>query len=96
MFSLIFDAGISTSSWNAVDAFLMRANMSAMGSVIDIYLFTSPRRLRDAGDLPVMGHVTETKAAEAELAEDRPRPTTAHATRVLAHLELLFALGLVD
>src|SRR5687767_2145259 len=47
-----------------------------------------PAALGDAGELAAMCHLTQADAAEAELAVDRLRPTTALAPGVSAHGEL--------
>src|SRR3990170_511168 len=101
--SLIFDAGITTSSCIAVDELRMRVNMSAIGSVIDISgppggaagAPRLPTSLRDAGDLAVVGHLPEAQTAESEALVDRARSTAALAARVCLHLELGLTLGLV-
>jgi len=60
-----------------------------MGSVIDIvYVLLSPAGLGDAGNLAVVGHVTEAKPAETEAAIDRSRAAAPSASRVRAHLVL--------
>src|SRR5690242_16876143 len=94
--SFSFDDGIFTSSWNAVFAFRKRVSMSAIGSVIVIRAAPSPRRLRDAGDLDGVRHLSQTDAAQAEVAIHRPRPPTATAAGVGADLELRLPLLLVD
>src|SRR5919106_296991 len=92
MLSLILDAGITTSSCMADDALRIRVSMSAIGSVIDI---RSPTRLRDPGDLAVVGHLPETQAAQTEPPVDRTGPPASLASRVGAHLELGLAIRLL-
>src|SRR5438045_8777405 len=88
---------MATSSWNATFAFRMRVNMSAIGSVIVTACPSpSPRALRHTGNLPRMGHLSQTQPAQPEVLVDRARPATPPATRVAAHLELRCALLLVD
>src|SRR3954453_6754292 len=95
MFSLIFDAGIDTSSCIAVEALRILVSMSAIGSVMLIPSNpSSPTRLSDAGDLAVVGHLPEAQAAQAELAIHRTRTPAATAARVPAHLELGLPVGL--
>src|SRR5882757_11154309 len=90
--SFNFEDGITTSSWNATFALRRRVSMSAIGSVIVTATSPSPRRLRHAGDLPGVGHLPQTDPAQSEGAVHRPRPSTAPATRVAAHLELRLCL----
>src|SRR3546814_12002334 len=56
----------------------------------------SPALLGDAGDLPGVHHLAEADPAEAELAVHGVRTTAPLAPRVGAHLELRFALLLLD
>jgi hypothetical protein len=56
----------------------------------------SPARLGHAGDLPGMDHVSQTHAAEQELAVHRVRATALLAPGVAPDLELGLAVGLVD
>src|SRR5690348_4613512 len=94
--SFSFDEGIATSSWKAMFALRSRVSMSAMGSVIVTAATPSPRRLRQAGDLPGVAHLAQTDPAQAEGAIHRARPAAAATARVTAHLELRCALLLVD
>src|SRR4051812_998258 len=91
--SFSLEDGIRISSWNATLPFRIRVSMSAMGSVIDMAL---PTRLRHAGDLAGVHHLTEADAAQAELAVHRAGATAALATGVAPHLELRLALLLLD
>src|SRR5262245_54582655 len=84
---------MTTSSWNATLALRIRVSMSATGSVI---VMRSPRRLREAGDLTVVGHVTETDPAQPETPVHGARPAAAPASRVRPHLELGLPLLLLD
>src|SRR6266508_4018724 len=88
-----FDDGITTSSWNATFALRIRVSMSATGSVI---VMRSPRRLREAGDLAVVGHVAQADAAEPEAPVHRPRAATPATPGIGPHLELGLALLLLD
>src|SRR3954471_13631691 len=88
---------MATSSWNATFAFRIRVNMSAIGSfIVTARSSPSPRALRHARDLPGVSHLPETEPAQPEVLVHRARPPTPAATRVAAHLELRFALLLVD
>src|SRR6516225_7864872 len=69
MYCLTRVAGISTAGRSIRLALRMRVSMSAIGSVI---MAVSPARLRYAGDEPVVGHVAEADAADAELPVDGP------------------------
>src|SRR5512138_3364049 len=82
------ERGTSTFSWRAAEAFRMRVNMSAMGSVMLIARSPLPARLDDAGDLALQRALAEADAAHLELAQIRPGPAAERATVVLAHLEL--------
>src|SRR5499427_2320311 len=65
------EAGMSTRSWPARIALRSRVNRSLSVSLVFI---ASPRGLHDAGDVPHVGVLPETDPAQAELAEDAPRP----------------------
>src|SRR5205085_8227007 len=95
--SFSFDEGMRTFSCMATLALRMRVSMSAMGSVIVIGArLPSPARLGDARDLARVDHLPKADAAEPELAEHGPRPTTPAAPGVGPHLELGLALLLLD
>src|SRR3984957_13787854 len=84
--SFNFELGIFTVSNIAELALRIRVSMSAMGSVIVmIYL---PTRLRDAGNLAGVDHLTQADTAQAELAVHRARSTASLATRVGTRREL--------
>src|SRR5919106_2819060 len=72
----------------------MRANMSAIGSVM-LIVCSLPTGLCYSGDLTVMRHLPEAEAAQAEAAIYRAWTPTADTPRVLTHLELLPSTGLV-
>src|SRR5690349_21875393 len=82
---LNFEAGMSTVSWSAERPLRIRVRKSAIGSVIDMLL---PARLRQSGDVALVGHLAQADAAEAELAEVRTRPAAALAAVVVAGLVL--------
>src|SRR3978361_1243382 len=82
---LNFDAGITTASWSARSPLRMRVRKSAMGSVIDIGL---PARLRESGDVTVVGHLAQADPAEAELAEVRAGAAAPLAAIVVTRLVL--------
>src|SRR6056297_1280196 len=84
-----------TSSCLAVFALRTRVSMSAIGSVIMMWV-SSPARLRQAGDLAGVGELAQAHTAEAELAVDRTGPAAAAAAGVAANLELRLRVGLVD
>ena len=68
------DVGTSTRSWPARMPLRRRVNRSLSESLVFI---ASPRSLQDARDVPHVGVLTETDAAEAELPEHAPgRPQT--------------------
>src|ERR1017187_4327357 len=81
VFSL--EAGTSTLGWRALMALRTRVSMSAMGSLVILalqrFLWVSPARLRDAGDLPVQRQLAEAQPADAELAQKSARPSAAPA-----------------
>src|SRR5947208_7829529 len=83
------ELGISTLSWSARFAFLIRASMSAIGSVCMLLLLLLPARLRHARDYALVGEVAQADPAEAELLVDGARPPAPVAPRVVAHFELL-------
>src|SRR3982750_2966311 len=83
-------------SWNAKLPLRIRVSMSAIGSVIVISSHPLPRRLRHAGNLAGVDHLSQADAAEPELLVDGTRPTTPATARVRAHLELGLALLLLD
>src|SRR5947209_14375454 len=85
MRSLSEDAGMTTSSLAAMVAFRSRVSMSAIGSVITM---ASPRCLRHAGDVALVGELPKTDAAQHEPAEHRTLPPAAGAPRVGPRAEL--------
>src|SRR5882757_1850369 len=93
--SFNFEDGITTSSWNATFALRKRVSMSAIGSVIVTAASPSPRRLRHAGDLPGVGHFTQTDPAQPEVAVHRPGTAAAATAGVAAHLELRYGCCLL-
>src|SRR3990172_10829536 len=102
--SFTFDEGIATSSWNATFAFRMRVSMSARGSVIVTARLPpaspapcrSPRRLRHAGDLACVCHLSEADAAQPELAVHGARAPASMTARIRPRLELRWPLLLLD
>src|SRR5579859_8053231 len=86
--------GISTAGDSMRLPLRMRVSMSAMGSVIMAVFPGLPARLPHAGDEPLVGHVAEANAAQAELAIDRPRPATQPATHADTDLVARPKLGL--
>src|SRR3954469_10036421 len=85
MSALNLEAGMSTSSWSARSPLRMRVRKSAIGSVIDMWL---PARLRESGDVSLVGHLAQADPAQAELAEVRARATAPLAAIVVAGLVL--------
>src|SRR5262245_29993699 len=63
------DAGTTRSSLYAMLAFRMRVSMSATGSVMTMVDAPSPRCLRHARDLALMGQLPEADPAQQVLAE---------------------------
>src|SRR5690606_15095107 len=64
-----FDAGTSTESWYTMLALRIRVNISAIGSVITMFLpplSPSPTGLDHAWDLPAVGQGAEAHAAHGE------------------------------
>src|ERR1039458_3394191 len=106
VFSL--EAGTSTLGWRARMALRTRVSMSAIGSLVipalQLFLWLSPARLRDAGDFPVQCQLAEAQPADAELAQKRARPSAAPAAvavlavllRLLAGLDVLQHFGALD
>src|SRR3712207_327151 len=82
---LSLDDGISTVSWAAMMPLRIRVRKSAMGSVIDMAL---PARLGHAGDVPLVRHLAQAHAAQAELAVDGARAAALAAARVRPRLVL--------
>src|SRR5215210_2204747 len=88
--ALKVEAGITTSSWSAIRPLRTRVRRSAMGSLVtDI---SSPARLRQAGDVALMGGLAQADPAEAELAQVRARAPAALAAVVVPCLVLRSAL----
>src|SRR5919202_3612070 len=80
--------GISTVSCAAWMPLRIRVRKSAMGSVFELTAYGSPRGLRHARDVPVVGQLPEADATEPELAVHRTGSTAAPATTVGAGLVL--------
>src|SRR6266513_5996634 len=91
--ALKLDAGISTTSWSAVIPFRIRVRKSAMGSVWDMAL---PARLRQHGDVALVGDLAHADPAEAELAQVCARAAAPLAPVVVAGRVLLGSLGAND
>src|ERR1700755_462698 len=88
--ALKVEDGSTTASWSAIRPVRMRVSRSAMGSLVtDMRL---PARLRQAGDVALVGVLAQADAAEAELAQVRARPPAALAAVVVACLVLRSAL----
>ena len=64
---LVFDAGIDTVEWSTAKAFLIRVNISAIGSVTTPIISALPTRLSDPGQLALQGQFSEADAAQAEI-----------------------------
>src|ERR1022692_2564276 len=96
VFSL--EAGTSTLGWRARMALRTRVSMSAIGSLVipalQLFLWLSPARLRDAGDFPVQRQLAEAQPADAELAQKRARPSAEPAA--VAVLAVLLHFGALD
>src|SRR3954452_2675468 len=90
MSSFSFEVGITACSCIALLALRMRVSMSAIGSVS----IGSPGGLGHAGDRALVGELPQADAAEAELAERRPRPAAPVAAQVVARLVLRRPRGL--
>src|SRR5712691_10496413 len=86
MRSLSVEAGMATSSLCAELALRLRVSISAIGSVMTM---RSPRGLRHARNLALVGKLTETDAAQLEPAEDGSLPAATLTARVGPHAELL-------
>src|ERR1017187_1797889 len=72
------EAGTSTLGWRAWIAFRTRVSMSAMGSLVIIFLLPAlPASLHHAGDLAVQGELAETETAHAEFTQKGARPAAA-------------------
>src|SRR5918998_927256 len=82
------ECGISTSSRSDVIPLRIRVRKSAIGSVIDMRPLLLPARLRQSGDVTLVGHLAQADPAQAELAVVRARPAAAAAAVVLARLVL--------
>src|SRR5580700_45808 len=90
------EAGTSTVLWFAVLALRMRVSMSAIGSVIDIYISLSPRRLGHAGHDARVGVFAETNPAHRKLSQVATRPAADAATVVTPDAKLRDAPRLDD
>src|SRR5205823_13205011 len=93
--SLSREVGITALSCMARFALRIRVSMSAIGSV-SISPPLLPARLRHAWDHALVSELAEADPAEAELAEDGPRPSAAVAARVVLDRVLLRPLLLDD
>src|ERR1035441_3741672 len=83
------EAGTSTLGWRAWIAFRTRVSMSAMGSLVIIFLLPAlPASLHHAGDLAVQGELAETETAHAEFTQIGARPAAAPAAVAVADSEL--------
>src|SRR5665647_129442 len=91
--TFIREEGISTMLCRAVLPLRTRVSMSAMGSVIDMVLASSPARLGQTGDDALVRDFAQTDAADPELAVVRTRAAAPGATVVLARLVALLAPG---
>src|SRR5512137_1623323 len=89
--AFILLAGISTVLCRAVLPLRMRVSMSAMGSVIDMVLASSPARLGQTGDDALVRDFAQADAADPELAVVAARAAAPGATVVLARLITLLA-----
>src|SRR5436309_1704012 len=98
-----FEAGTSTFGWRAATALRTRVNISAMGSLVIVLLLWctpcgSPARsflmarlptgLGHARNLAVERELAEAQAADAELAQERPRTPAAPAAIAMPALQL--------
>src|SRR2546429_1390524 len=91
-----FDTGMSTRRWPAWQALRTRVSMSATGSVMLISgSVLLPAGLAHAGNFPAQRKLTETNAAQLELAERAPAAAAPLTPIVAAHLELRLALDLL-
>src|SRR5450756_2907991 len=84
--TFIREEGISTMLCRAVLPLRTRVSMSAMGSVIDMVLASSPARLGQTGDDALVRDFAQADAADPELAVVRTRAAAPGATVVLARL----------
>src|SRR5580658_3063515 len=85
-----FEDGISTRECFAVEAFRIRVNKSAMGSVV--ILSSLPTCLYHAGNFSLERVAAETDAAQFKLAQKTARASADAATVALADLELQLPL----
>src|SRR5450759_1957624 len=82
------EAGTSTFGWRAPIALRTRVSMSAIGSlVIVLLLHFLPASLGHTRNLAIEGELTEAEAANSELAQERPRPSTTPAAVPVAALK---------
>jgi len=93
MASFIFDDGISVKAWRAAKALRVRVSISAIGSVVFIFL---PARLCHARHLTLQCQLTEADTAHTELANVATRAATQTASVVVLHLELRLSLPFLD
>src|SRR5512140_1923216 len=92
--AFILEAGISTVLCRAVLPLRIRVSMSAMGSVIDMVLASSPARLGQTGDDALVRDLAQTDAAEPELAIVGARTAATLTAVVLPCLVALLATRL--
>src|ERR1700704_3655986 len=79
-----FDAGITTLTFSVACALRMRVNMSAMGSLMLIYVLL-PARLDHSRDLATHGDLADLVAPQTELAERAARAAGHGAAVAKAH-----------
>src|ERR1017187_4840726 len=93
------EAGTSTFGWRAWIALRTRVSMSAIGSlVIILLLYFLPASLGHTRNLAIEGEFAEAQAANSELAQECPGPSTTPAavpvaSRQLRDSGLLLGLG---
>src|SRR6185503_6991599 len=91
--ALSLERGMSTRRWPAVQAFRIRVNMSATGSVMLMRSSLSPAGLAHAGDVPLQRELTETDSAQPELPQHRAHSPAALAAATSPRGEFRGALG---
>src|SRR2546428_14014849 len=82
-----FDTGMSTRRWPAMQALRTRVSISATGSMTLISC-PLPAGFAHAGNFPAQRKLTETDAAQLELAQRAAATAAALAAVVAPHLEL--------
>src|SRR5882757_9171780 len=85
---------MSTRRWPAMQALRTRVSISATGSMTLISC-PLPAGFAHAGNFPAQRELTETNAAQLELAERAPAAAAALTAIVAAHLELRLPLDLL-